>query len=137
MVRRAVCPHRRSAAREHEIRRKNCADPPHHTIARDRPRSGKRGESMKYRWIVFVIVIAACRSAPAPFDGAALFRSGRMYELRDRLRAERGDSPDASARNAILLARVYIDLHVVWDDAKLADALAVLAAARPSDPKLV
>ncbi len=84
-----------------------------------------------------IVVLAACAAAPKPFDGSAMYRSGNMHELRDRLRSERAASADAAARNAILLARVYIDLRVVWDDATLDDASAALASAHPADPRLV
>ncbi len=87
--------------------------------------------------ILLVLALAACGGAPRPFDGMALYRSGHMHELRDRLRTERAPTPDAQARNAILLARTVIDLRVVWDESSFADALAALATARPSDPRLV
>ncbi len=92
----------------------------------------------------FVLALAACgaatrtsQPAPQPFDAAAMYRAGRMHELRDRIRTERASSPDEAARNAILLARVYIDLRVVWDEGTFEDALRALASARPADPRLV
>jgi hypothetical protein len=84
-----------------------------------------------------LFLVAACAGRAPAHDALALYRSGRMHEARDVLRAERARSADDAARNAILLARVDIDLRVVWDAASFDDALAALATAHPRDPRLV
>jgi hypothetical protein len=86
---------------------------------------------MKHVWIVFVVV--ACGATSRPFDGAALYRSGRMHELRERLAGENTRTP----AQAFLLARTLIDLRVVWDQGTFDDALAVLAPVRSQDPRVV
>jgi hypothetical protein len=86
---------------------------------------------MKHVWIAFVLV--ACGATSRPFDGAALYRSGRMHELRERLTNERTRTP----AQAFLLARTLIDLRVVWDEHTFDDALAALAPVRSQDPRIV
>lgn len=67
----------------------------------------------------------------------ALYRAGRVYEARDKLRATQDRDPNAAARDAILAARVAIDLRVVWNEGSFDDALAALSTVKATDPRLV
>lgn len=77
-----------------------------------------------------LVVLVAC--AGTSFDGHAMYRSGQMHALRDKLK---GRDP-SDAKQAILFARNEIDLRVVWDDGSLAAAYAAITAAKTTDPKL-
>jgi tetratricopeptide (TPR) repeat protein len=103
----------------------------------DRLQCGTRRVSvLTMRIVLLLALVVACASPQTSYDSAAMIRTGRHHELRDRLRRDPRLPSEDAARRAIVLARVLLDLCVYWDAATFEEALAAFEGVHSRDDRV-